>query len=111
MGAPESGGDRTSQDVEARDSVALSGTAASGWRKKIAYIRRGHFSYSNVRTGEQLRRVFPEYEIEEIDVTRDLLRRNEGVVFANFLHIIGRYWRDLLTRRQTVFLAFYRTPY
>lgn len=80
-------------------------------KKKIAYIRRGHFSYSNVRTGEQLRRVFPEYEVEEIDVIDDILRRSEGVVLANLVHIVRRYWRQLLTRRQTVLLAFYRTPY
>ena len=80
-------------------------------KQKIAYIRRGHFSYSNVRTGEQLRRVFPEYEIEELDVIDDILRRHEGVVLANVCHIFRRYWRELLTRRQTVPLAFYRTPF
>jgi glycosyltransferase involved in cell wall biosynthesis len=83
----------------------------SAQKKKIAYIRRGHFSYSNVRTGEQLRRVFPEYEVEEIDVIDDLLRRHEGMVLANLFHIVRLYWRELLTRRQTVLLAFYRTPY
>ena len=87
------------------------GAGAPARKKKIAYIRRGHFSYSNVRTGEQLRRVFPEYEIEEIDVIDDILRRHEGVVLANLFHIVRRYWRELLTRRQTVRLAFYRTPY
>ena len=87
------------------------GAGAPVRKKKIAYIRRGHFSYSNVRTGEQLRRVFPEYEIEEIDVIDDILRRHEGVVLANLFHIARRYWRELLTRRQTVQLAFYRTPY
>src|SRR3954467_335457 len=111
MGAPESGGNRTSRIVEARDSVALPVAGSPVRGKKIAYIRRGHFSHTNPRTLDQLRRVFPGYEIEEIDVTRDLLRRHEGVVFANFFHIVRRYWRELLTRRQTVFLAFFRTPY
>src|SRR5690242_5598825 len=111
MGTPESGGNRTSQLVETRDGVMLPAAGAPARKRKIAYIRRGHFSYSNVRTGEQLRRVFPEYEIEEIDVIDDILRRHEGVVLANLFHIVRRYWRELLFRRQTVLLAFYRTPY
>jgi glycosyltransferase involved in cell wall biosynthesis len=110
MGAPESGGNRTSRFIEARDSVTLPPAGVSA-RKKIAYIRRGNFSNTNPRISEQLRRVFPDCEIEEIDVTRDILRRHEGVVLANFFQIIRRYWRALLTRRQTVFLAFYRTPF
>lgn len=84
---------------------------AAARKKKVAYIRRGHFSHTNPRIGEQLRRAFPDYEFEEIDVTNDILRRHEGVVLANFFHIVLRYWRELLTRRQTVFLAFYRTPF
>ncbi len=80
-------------------------------RRKIAYIKRGLFSFSNVRTGEQLRSKFPEFDIEEIDVVRDILRRNEWIVLVNFVWILASYWRDLITRRQTVPLAFYRTPY
>ncbi len=80
-------------------------------RKKIAYIKRGLFSYSNARTGEQLRKHFPEYDIEEIDLVADILRNHEFIVLKNFLCIIWRYWRDLAARRQTIALAFYRTPY
>ena len=80
-------------------------------KKKIAYLRRGHFSHSNDQLCAQLRRKFPEYEIEEIDVRADLLRPHEGVVLANLGHIVRHYWRELLSRRQTVFLAYYRTPY
>jgi len=91
--------------------VTLPPAGASVRKKKIAYIRRGHFSNTNPRLGEQLRRVFPECDVEEIDVNLDILRRHEGVVIANFFQIIRCYWRALLTRRQTVFLAFYRTPF
>ena len=79
--------------------------------RKIAYIKRGHFSYSNHRTGEQLRRNFPEFEVEEIDVVADLLRKHKLIVLLNVLCILQRYWRELLSGRQTVRLCFYRTPY
>ncbi len=80
-------------------------------RLKIAYIKRGNFSYSNTRTGEQLRRLFPEYEIDEIDVANDILRKHKAVVLLNILCVLCHYWRELLTGRQTIRLCFYRTPY
>jgi glycosyltransferase involved in cell wall biosynthesis len=79
--------------------------------RKIAYIKRGLFSYSNHRTGEQLRRHFPEFEVEEIDVVNDLLRKHKAIILINVLCIFLQYWRELLSRRQTVRLCFYRTPY
>jgi glycosyltransferase involved in cell wall biosynthesis len=80
-------------------------------RKKIAFVKRGLFSYSNLRTAEQLRRMFPEYDLEEIDVEADLLRHQHGILACNLASIVRRYWRELLTNRQTIRLCFYRTPY
>lgn len=80
-------------------------------RKKIAYLKRKLFSYSNVRTSEQIQRLFPEFEIDEIDIVNDLLRKHKLVVAINIVCVILRYWREILSRRQTVDLCFYRTPY
>jgi glycosyltransferase involved in cell wall biosynthesis len=80
-------------------------------RPKIAFIKRGLFSYSNLRTAEQLRLQFPEYDLEEIDIEVEILRHQRGVVARNFASIVSRYWRELLTKRQTIRLCFYRTPY
>lgn len=79
--------------------------------KKIAYIRRGLFSNTNPSVGEQLRAQFPECEIEEIDVVGDILRQHRLVVLINVAWLVWHYWREMLRRRQTVRLAFYRTPY
>lgn len=78
---------------------------------KIVLLKRGHFSHSNPRIAEQLRRFWPAFEFEEIDVVHDLLRRHPGIVLGNLWHIFRLYWRDILRRRTTVLLAFYRTPY
>lgn len=114
MGAPESERSTSSQTAETGSSLtAASGTsgAQGAPRKKIAYLKRGLFSFSNTRTGEQLRQHFPEYLVEEIDIVADILRRHEFVVVTNLLWVLWYYWRDLFARRQTIDLAFYRTPY
>lgn len=80
-------------------------------RKKIAYIKRGIFSHSNIRTGEQLRARFPEFEVEELDVVKELLQAHPWIVLVNLFAIVRRYWRQILCRRQSVHTAFYRTPY
>lgn len=85
--------------------------AATGARLRIAYLTNGLFSYSNRRTAEQLRLVFPEYDLEEIDVVTDLLRPHKGLVVVNFVHVCRQYWREILSRRFSIRRCFYRTPY
>ena len=80
-------------------------------RKRIAYFKRGLFSYSNVRTGEQLRRVFPEYEVEEIDIAERFLRRRKGVAVWNFLLTLSLYGGAIARRQQALRLCLIRTPY
>lgn len=80
-------------------------------RKRIAFIKRGLFSYSNVRTGEQLRRVFPEYEVEEIDVEERFLRKRTGVALWNWLQTLRIYGGAIAARRHSPGICFMRTPY
>lgn len=79
--------------------------------KRVAYIKRGLFSYSNVRTGEQLRRVFPGYEVEEIDIVADFLRQRKSIVLQNAFHMLRLYGPAIVARRLDFRLCFYRTPY
>jgi len=101
----------TQERVEPQGSGTHSPADAPKGPRKIAFIKRGLFSYSNPRTGEQLRRTFPGYEVEELDVLEDILKKNKHVVAINLLCIVLRYWRELLSRRQTFRSCFYRTPY
>jgi glycosyltransferase involved in cell wall biosynthesis len=84
---------------------------AAGARRRIAFIKRGLFSYSNVRTLEQLRAQFSTHEIEVIDVSSDLLQRRPWVPLLAALAAFGCYGRRLLTRRQSLRAVFFRTPF
>jgi glycosyltransferase involved in cell wall biosynthesis len=80
-------------------------------RKRIGYIKRGNFSYTNVRVGELLHERFAEYDFESIDLVEDILRAHKRVVIINVFHIFRMYGRDILLRRRSVQNCFYRTPY
>ena len=80
-------------------------------RKRIAFIKQGLFSYSNVRTLEQLRRVFPEYAVEVVDVRDDILRAHKLTAATNILAACGSFAVDLLTRKRTLREVYYRTPW
>ncbi|RYD79568.1 MAG: hypothetical protein EOP84_12865, partial [Verrucomicrobiaceae bacterium] len=83
----------------------------SGDGRRIAYIKRGLFSYTNVRTGEQLQRVFPGYHLEEIDLVADFLRLRKGIVLRNAFDILRYYASGLAARKLDFRLCFYRTPF
>jgi len=80
-------------------------------RKRIAYIKRGRWSYINVSIVKLLREKFPEFDIEAIDMVEDILRQNKGIVFANLFYIMRMYGWDILRGRRTIHQCFYRTPY
>ncbi len=78
---------------------------------KIAFIKRGSFSGSNGRTRCELERNFPEFELEEIDVGLDLLKRNPHVMLINWLWVFALYGWAILRHRRPVSPCFYYTPY
>jgi len=84
------------------------GTAA---RLKIAFIKRKRFSHINAALRAQWERCFPEFDLEEIDVFRDFILRRPDIVLRNLFEILRIYGRDILHRRRTLLLCFYRTPY
>jgi glycosyltransferase involved in cell wall biosynthesis len=85
-------------------------TDAGAARRRIAYVKRGLFSYSNVRALEQLRGQFPAHEIEVIDVADDLLRWRPWVPLLAAAAVLHRYGGQILTGRQSVRSTFFRTP-
>ena len=78
--------------------------------KKIAFIKFGAFSHTNARVGAALRKYFPEYELEVIDVM-ELLGRNRAALFLNALQIIQHYGSDLLRGHHSFAACYFRTPY
>jgi glycosyltransferase involved in cell wall biosynthesis len=84
---------------------------ARGGARKIAFIKRGRFSYSNDRTLEQLRRHFPEHEIEVIDVVQDLLRWHPWVPLVNLLAVWRAFGRHMASGTLTIWNTFYHTPF
>lgn len=85
--------------------------AKTSARKRIAFIKRGRFSYINVSVGELLQEQFPEYDIEHIDLFEHVLMRNKIAMLANVLHVLRLYGWDIVRRRRTLQNCFYRTPY
>jgi len=79
-------------------------------RKRIAYIKRGRWSYINLSIVKLLNENFPEFDVEAIDVVEDILRQNKGIVFANLYFVLRMYGWDILCGRRTVHQCFYRTP-
>jgi hypothetical protein len=84
---------------------------ARGGACKIAFIKRGRFSYSNDRTLEQLRLHFPEYEIEVVDVVRDLLRWHPWVPLLNLLAVGRAFGRHMASGNLTIWNTFYHTAF
>jgi glycosyltransferase involved in cell wall biosynthesis len=79
-------------------------------KQKIAFIRKGRWPLANVRTAKALQHVFPEYEVEEIDLI-PLLRRDMRVVARNTLAILAEYGPDVALKRRSVKEAFLITSY
>ncbi len=80
-------------------------------RLKIAFIKRGAFSGTNRRTRQELKRSFPEFQVEEIDVGLDLLKKHPGVMLLNWLWVFALYGWPILRHRRPVSPCFYYTPY
>jgi glycosyltransferase involved in cell wall biosynthesis len=85
--------------------------AYSSGKKKIAFIKRGPFSHTNMRVNELLASSFPEYDVEVIDLDEEIFLRRKQAVLCNVLHIWRIYGLDLLSGKRTLRECFYRTPF
>lgn len=79
--------------------------------KRVLYIKRGLFSYTNVSVDALLRREFPECEMEVIDVQEDLLDKRPGLRWMNWLAVLLDYVPQILSRTQHPQACYFRTPF
>ncbi len=79
-------------------------------RKKIAFIKKGIFSHTNTSVGHLLVKVFPEYEVETIDIG-EIIESQRDLVWKNRASVIRHYGLDILTRKRRTWECFYHTPY
>jgi glycosyltransferase involved in cell wall biosynthesis len=76
-------------------------------KQKIAFIKRGHFSYVNARILEILTANFQDFQIEVIDLS-DLISEKD---VRNVAYCLREYGKDILLRRKTISGSVLRTPY
>ena len=79
--------------------------------KRVLYIKRGLFSYTNVSVDALLRREFPDSELEVIDIKEDLLDKRAGLRWLNWLAVGAGYLPQILTRNQHPTACYFRTPF
>lgn len=79
-------------------------------KRRLALIKSGLFSHINSAVRAQLAARFPELEIEEIDIARDLIDQRPGSYTLALLQAAWLYPRKLLVHRHTPLLIALRTP-
>jgi len=68
----------------------------------IAFIRLGKFSHTNEAVRKQLMRVFPGYELVDLDVG-PMIRRSRRELLLNALATVGEYGPKILCNRRKLF--------
>ena len=79
--------------------------------KKVLYIKRGLFSYSNVSTQRILEREFADHELEVIDIQDDMISKSAFLKWSNWFAVLLHYFPQLATRTQSPQACYFRTPY
>lgn len=77
---------------------------------RIAYVRPGPQPRAAIFVLDQLRRNFPEYPIDVIEI-KDLIRERRGLFVLNGLATLVRYGPDILRGDRELRDSFFRTPY
>ncbi len=78
-------------------------------KQKIAFIKIGNFSYTNVSVHQILETKFPEYQVEVIDILKDLISKKEIIIA--FIFSLKEFGKDILLRRKTIIGTYIRTSY
>jgi len=77
---------------------------------RIAFVQTGPFPYANVFVEEQLRRSFPEYQVDVINVL-DLVRSSRTRVARLVTEAVRLYGVDMARGRRLLRAAYVHTPY
>lgn len=75
---------------------------------RIAFFKMGEFSYINEMVLNALRDQYPDYQIDVIDIFRDLLNKNDYRLVASCLL---EYGGEIITRKKGFFSSLTRTTY
>ena len=78
-------------------------------RKRILFVRLGHFSHTNDRVAEQLVRNFPDHELTAIDV-KSYARRDKLMAARTILSEVATFGPTVLRSRGDLHAFFFRTP-
>lgn len=77
-------------------------------KPKIAFIKMGQFSYTNESVLKELNDKFAEYEIEVIDIFKDLVPLKDIRALISCMFYYGP---QILTAKKSLFDTYIRTPY
>ncbi len=80
-------------------------------KRRIAYIKNGLFSYTNVSVREQLAAQFPELEIDVIDIYDDLIKTHRAAYGLGVLQAAWLYSRKFAPSWRAPLLLALRTPF
>ena len=80
-------------------------------RDKIAFFKIGSFSHTNERLLHEFEKHFSEYQVETIDVARDMVFNRRSIVLLNQFFVVKEYGLEILQRRKRIRSCFWRTPY
>jgi len=79
-------------------------------RKRIAFIRPNIWPLANTKVHEEVKKQFPDYEVDVIDI-KPLVKRHPVIVLINSLWTLILYSFDILTGNKSFLEAFWFTPY
>lgn len=80
-------------------------------KKKVLYLKRGMFSFTNVSVGKILEREFADHDLEVIDIQDDLISQRPFMRWRNWLAVLLHYFPQLISRTQSPQACYFRTPY
>jgi len=78
--------------------------------KRIAFIRPNSWPLANTKVEEEIRKQFPEYEVDVINL-KPLVRKHPDIVLINSLCTLILYGFDIVNGNKRFREAFWHTPY
>lgn len=78
--------------------------------KKIAFIKIRSFSFINPSLIEQMRRTFPDHDVDVLDL-KDWLIEHKFVLLMAYLNVFKEYWRELIQRKKKATECLFTTRY
>ena len=79
-------------------------------KKKIAYFLTGRIPFFVVIIADILQELFPEYEVEVINILK-MVRARKDIVFINAFSMVSNFGLRVLTGKMDLAYAFFATPY